>query len=155
MVLLVISVAGYHWAESKKGERKPLPQKKWYLINKVEHQVSTAYTEPYRAPVSSSGRPYFIGGVAVHPKVPGGSHLDPIIPFGTVIYLAKPQSITINNRSLNAFVVIDTGDANWSLWPDSPYWVDFYFGPTNYWNQKAASSYGKRYIDYYWFEPFE
>ncbi|NLV16484.1 MAG: hypothetical protein GXY50_04645 [Syntrophomonadaceae bacterium] len=137
--------------------QKPSPEKtpQWYLINKATRQISTAYTEVAGAPPSASAEPYFIGAVAVHPKVPGGSHLDPIIPFGTIIMLEKPESITIQGKTLNAFTVIDTGDANWSRYGDSPYWVDFYFGTGGYWANQAALEYGQRPIDYYWYEPFE
>ncbi|MGE5371896.1 MAG: hypothetical protein ACM3QZ_07920 [Solirubrobacterales bacterium] len=117
-------------------------------------QVSTSYTELAAAPPSASGKPYFIGGVAVHPKNPGGSHLDPIIPFGTILYLDHPKYIEIQGRRLNAFTVIDTGDADWSLWPNSPYWIDLYFGTSGYWENKSARDYGKHPVSYYWVEEF-
>ncbi|MGE5404127.1 MAG: hypothetical protein ACM3PP_04225 [Candidatus Saccharibacteria bacterium] len=135
--------------------KKPLAQKQWYLVNHAVHQVSTAYTEPPGAPLAASARPYFLGSVAVHPKVPGGSQIDPIIPFGTIIMLENPKTIKVQGRDINAFTVLDTGDAYWSLWPDSPYWIDVYFGTGEYWNTKAASDYGKKFVDYYWYEPIE
>lgn len=134
--------------------RKPLPEnREWYLVVKAFNQASTAYTEPAGSPLTASARPYSIGSVAVHPRVPGGSQVEPIIPFGTIIYLDNPKKITIQGQEFNAFTVLDTGDANWALWPDSPYWVDLYFGTSNYWNNKAASEYGMKRIDYHWYEP--
>jgi len=156
VVLLVILIATRQETEAPKKVAPPPARKpQWYLVNRATDQVSTAYTEPPGAPPSSSARPYFIGGVAVHPKVPGGNHLDPIIPFGTVITLENPKSITIQGQKLNSFTVIDTGDANWSRYGSSPYWVDIYFGVGNYWNNREALKYGQRKIDYYWHEPFE
>ncbi|MGE5544312.1 MAG: hypothetical protein ACM3UW_05000 [Bacillota bacterium] len=153
--LLFMLVSSRQEIETPKKPTIPVRKPQWYLVNRATDQVSTAYTENPGAPVSSSGRPYFVGAVAVHPKVPGGNHLDPIIPFGTVIMLENPKSITIQGQRLNAFTVIDTGDANWSRYGDSPYWVDFYFGTGNYWNNQEARNYGQRTIDYYWYEPFE
>lgn len=153
--VLVLALFIYSSPKPERPSRKPLvnqPVSQWYLINKASQQISTAYVEPAGAPASASARPYFLGSVAVHPLVPGGSHLVPIIPFGTVIHLAQPRSITIQGNDYNAFTVLDTGDADWALWPDSPYWVDLYFGTDNYWNRKAASDYGKHFIDYYWYE---
>ncbi|MGE5423473.1 MAG: hypothetical protein ACM3QW_09430 [Ignavibacteriales bacterium] len=158
LATLVIGLFLFAPDKSESPPRKPTPDRQvpqWYLINKASHQMSTAYVEPLGAPVSASARPYFLGSVAVHPKIPGGSHLDPIIPFGTIIHLSDPQTLTIQGNTYNAFTVLDTGDANWSLWPDSPYWLDFYFGTDNYWNRKAASDYGKHFIDYYWYEPLK
>ncbi|MGE5397466.1 MAG: hypothetical protein ACM3MK_08040 [Chitinophagales bacterium] len=154
VLILLVTVSLIQKTGRIPAPKKPLPQaKQWYLVNTVRNQVSTAYTEPVGAPVSASARPYFIGGVAVHPRVPGGSHLEPVIPFGTVIHLIKPNALTIQGKTMNTFVVTDTGDADWALWPSSPYWVDFYYGTGNYWNNLAASNYGKNSIDYYWYEP--
>ncbi len=155
LVLVGVLILSRQEVETPKKPTVPERKPQWYLVNRATDQVSTAYTELPGAPVSSSARPYFIGGVAVHPKVPGGSHLDPIIPFGTVIMLEDPKTITIQGQTLNAFTVIDTGDANWSRYGDSPYWVDFYFGVGNYWSNQEALKYGQRKIDYYWYEPFE
>jgi hypothetical protein len=155
LALLFMLLSSRQEIEMPKKPNLPAPKSQWYLINRATNQASSAYTELPGTPVSSSGRPYFIGGVAVHPKVPGGDHLDPIIPFGTVIMLENPKSITIQGQKLNAFTVIDTGDADWSRFGDSPYWVDFYFGTGNYWNNREALNYGLRNIDYYWYEPFE
>lgn len=155
LALVLLLISSRQEVEPPKIPTTPARKPQWYLVNRATDQVSTAYTEIPGSPVSSSARPYFIGGVAVHPKVPGGNHLDPIIPFGTVIMLENPKSITIQGQTLNAFTVIDTGDANWSRYGDSPYWVDFYFGVGGYWSNRAAVDYGQRSIDYYWYESFE
>lgn len=158
LAVLVLALLVYSSQQSEPPSRKPRvdqPVPQWYLINKASHQISTAYVEPSGAPVSASARPYFLGSVAVHPRVPGGSHLEPIIPFGTVIHLTDPRAVTIQGGDYSAFTVLDTGDADWALWPGSPYWVDFYFGTDNYWNRKAASDYGKNFIDYYWYETMK
>lgn len=142
--------------------RNPIPPKKPVprvdppmLVNTAYHQVTTAYTELTGAPPTASGQPYFIGAAAVHPRIPGGSHLEPIIPFGTVIRLINPKYITVDGQRLNAFTVVDTGDADWALWPASPYWFDIYFGAGGYWSNKAARDYGKQYVDYYWKEEIK
>lgn len=155
LALLFMLISSRQEIEMPKKPTIPERKQQWYLVNHATDQVSTAYTEFPGSPPSASGRPYFVGAVAVHPKIPGGSHLDPIIPFGTVIMLENPKSITIQGKTLNAFTVIDTGDANWSRFGDSPYWVDFYLGSSSYWNNLEALEYGKRSIDYYWYEPFK
>jgi hypothetical protein len=53
-------------------ERKP----QWYLVNRATDQVSTAYTE-LQVPGFFQCSSLFHRRVSVHPKVPGGSHLDP------------------------------------------------------------------------------
>ena len=93
LVLVLVLVFSRQEVETPKKLAVPDRKPQWYLVNRATNQVSTAYTELPGAPVSSSGRPYFIGGVAVHPKVPGGNHLDPIIPFGTVIMLENPKAL--------------------------------------------------------------
>jgi hypothetical protein len=154
IVILMLSAGHLGTAPPRKPLNKNLTPE-WYLVSRVTNQMSTAYVEPPGAPVSASARSYFLGGVAVHPKIPGGDQRDPIIPFGTVIRLSKPKSIFIQGRRINSFVVTDTGDADWGLWPNYPYWVDFYFGSSNYWNTLAASKYGNKPIDYYWYERIE
>eukprot|EP00825_Cyclidium_porcatum_P013249 TRINITY_DN16987_c0_g1_i2.p2 TRINITY_DN16987_c0_g1~~TRINITY_DN16987_c0_g1_i2.p2 ORF type:complete len:178 (-),score=22.49 TRINITY_DN16987_c0_g1_i2:33-566(-) len=82
---------------------------------------------------------YFIGSGAVHPQFPlnaGGEARQPIIPFGTRIYLSEP--IDIQGNQYNSLVVNDTGDVYYGLWHKYPYWVDVYAGTTNYYSNKAA-----------------
>ncbi|MGI6488688.1 MAG: hypothetical protein GX964_06175 [Syntrophomonadaceae bacterium] len=127
----------------------------WMMaLTVVKNQASTAYTESPGAPPGAGGRPYFPGAVAVHPETPvawGGSPLEPIIPFNTSIHLLDPPSILIQGQEHKFFQVIDTGDVNWSLRRDSPYWIDLFFGTTNQWSHRKASNYGVKRVDYYWY----
>jgi hypothetical protein len=131
-------------------------QERWYIKFSVNQQKSTAYTEASAAPVASSGKSYYFGGVAVHPRYPlqyGGKATTPIIPFGTEIFLNKP--INVQGEERQSLVVIDTGDVNYGLWPGHPYWFDIYWGNTNYYNDKDARKYGAHLTDYYWYEPWK
>jgi len=131
------------------------PDPKWYIQFSVKKQKSTAYTEAASAPVSSAGKEYFIGSGAVHPRYPlnaGGEARNPIIPFGTTLYLSEPIDVLGEKR--DTLVVNDTGDVYYGLWPAHPYWVDIYFGQTNYNNAKSANKAGVQLIDYSWFEPW-
>jgi hypothetical protein len=68
------------------------PKFTWYIKFSVKDQKSTSYTEAASAPVAASGKRYFIGSGAVHPRYPlnaGGNPIQPIIPFG-------PLFISIN-----------------------------------------------------------
>ena len=74
-------------------------QPKWYVQFSVKDQKRTYYTEAARAPASASAKGYFIGSGAVHPQFPlngGGEARQPIIPFGTRIYLSEPIDIQGN-----------------------------------------------------------
>lgn len=129
---------------------------KWYIKFSVKQQKSTAYTEAPAAQAAASGRDYYFGGVAVHPRYPlqsGGKATTPIIPFGTEIFLNKP--INIQGEEKKSLVVTDTGDVNYGLWPEHPYWFDIYWGSTNYYNDKGAREYGSHLTDYYWYEPWK
>jgi 3D (Asp-Asp-Asp) domain-containing protein len=142
--------------------RKPVPEKQsetseanWYIEFSVKDQKATAYTEAANAPVSSAGREYFIGSGAVHPRYPihaGGEARSPIIPFGTTLYLQEP--VNVQGQQYTELTVNDTGDVHYGLWPSHPYWVDIYFGTTNYYNQQSASQAGVKLIDYKWYEPW-
>ncbi|HPF21153.1 MAG TPA: hypothetical protein PLC88_07410 [Syntrophomonas sp.] len=137
------------------GQQSEKPPGKWYVEFSVKQQKTTAYTEAANAPVSSAGRSYFIGSGAVHPRYPlqsGGEARSPIIPFGTILYLQEP--VTIQGQTHTELTVNDTGDVYYGLWPAHPYWVDVYFGTTNYYNQQSASKAGVQMIDYKWYEPW-
>ena len=76
------------------------PSPKWYIKFSVKNQKTTAYTEAASAPVSSAGKEYFIGSGAVHPRYPlnaGGEARNPIIPFGTILYLDEPLKYSAKN----------------------------------------------------------
>lgn len=129
----------------------------YYIRRDATNQDSTAYlSTPGDSP--AAGGNYYVGLVAVHPSVPGGNPLNPIIPFGTVIWLTSPSSITIQGTSYNHFDVRDTGDLNYSKHPSSSYWIDIYFGEWNGWDKtdpdyQAAISYGNaNKVSYYWYE---
>lgn len=145
----------------KSPERSPRPvqpakeESEWYIQFSVKNQKSTAYTEMSGAQVSASGKPYFIGSIAVHPRYPvnsGGNPLEPLIPFGTQIYLDKP--IKIQGQDFTTLKVIDTGDVNYRLWPGHPYWVDIYHGTGSYYNIKDANDYGVPLVNYTWYEKW-
>lgn len=128
---------------------------KWYIKFSVKNQKTTAYTEAASAPVSSAGKEYFIGSGAVHPRYPinaGGEARNPIIPFGTILYLDEP--IDILGQKHDTLVVNDTGDVYYGLWPSHPYWIDVYYGTSNYYNIKSAGQAGVKLISYSWFEPW-
>lgn len=167
LAVLLLFIVGYFIYSSQPHStpqpgKKPLPQKqtetakaKWYIEFSVKDQKSTAYTEAANAPVSSAGREYFIGSGAVHPRYPlnsGGEARSPIIPFGTTLYLQKP--LEVQGQHYTELVVNDTGDVYYGLWPSHPYWVDVYFGTTNYYNQQNASAAGVKLINYKWYEPW-
>jgi cytoskeletal protein RodZ len=124
----------------------------WYVKFSVKDQKSTAYVEQSQAPRPSSGGRYYIGGVAVHPIYPGADPRQPIIPYGTLIYLKEP--LTVNGRPMSAFKVIDTGDIYYGRYGSTPYWFDIYWGNTNYYSNQSASKFGVKTVDYYWYEPW-
>jgi len=127
----------------------------WFIEFTAKNQKTTAYTEESYAPKAASGNNYRLGTVAVHPLYPlqyGGSAIKPLIPFGTIIYLQEP--IEVHGQWYDALVVNDTGDVNYRLWSNSPYWLDVYIGTANSYNRKAAQSYGIKAVDYTWYEPW-
>ncbi|MDD3023639.1 MAG: hypothetical protein PHE26_07050 [Syntrophomonadaceae bacterium] len=129
---------------------------KWFVQFTVKNQKTTAYTEEVNAPRPSNGESYFIGGIAVHPRYPinaGGDPRIPILPYGTVIHLSQP--ISIQGQQYNSLRVMDTGDVNYGLWPDYPYWFDIYYGNTHYYSNKDARTYGTDTVDYTWFEEWK
>jgi 3D (Asp-Asp-Asp) domain-containing protein len=128
---------------------------KWYIKFSVKNQQATAYVGESYAPLSASGEYCFMGGVAVHPLHPvnyGGSPLQPVIPFGTTLYLEEP--VLVQGKEYTSFKVMDTGDVYYGLWPDSPYWLDIYFGTANYYNRLEAKDFGTPRVSYYWFEEW-
>lgn len=128
------------------------PSPLWVMaINVARQQSATAYTESPGSPPSASGKPYQLGSVAVHPRVPGGDPLEPIIPFGTTIHLINPDHISVAGQEFSSFEVADTGDVNWSLRGESPFWIDIYYGPTSTWTFREASRHGVAKVDFYWF----
>jgi 3D (Asp-Asp-Asp) domain-containing protein len=152
-----------------KPEQKPAPptdtvqpeeetskiKPKWYVHFSVKGQKSTYYTEAAQAPASASAKGYFLGSGAVHPLYSlnaGGEARQPIIPFGSVLYLSEPVEILGNKY--DSLVVNDTGDVNYRLWRQYPYWVDIYAGQTNYYTNKAAYKSGVKMIDYSWYQPW-
>ncbi len=134
----------------------PAPEPVWFVRFAVEDQKSTYYTEHPQAPASASARGYFLGSGAVHPRYPlnaGGEAREPIIPFGTTLFLAQP--VQIQGDWHDTLEVNDTGDVYYGLWRNYPYWVDVYAGATNYYTQKAALESGVDLIDYHWYEPWQ
>lgn len=128
----------------------------WYIRFTVANQKSTYYTESAQAPASASARGYFIGSGAVHPRYPlnaGGEARQPIIPFGTRLYLSEP--IVVQGQELTSIVVNDTGDVYYGLWRKYPYWVDVYSGQTNYYTNLAAGKAGVDLISYHWYQPWQ
>ncbi|MEN6350280.1 MAG: hypothetical protein ABFD08_12900 [Syntrophomonas sp.] len=143
-------------SEPGPSENKDEQNAKWFIQFTVKNQKTTAYTEEVSAPRPSSGKSYFIGGIAVHPRYPvndGGDPRVPILPYGTVIHLAKP--INVQGQEFTALTVMDTGDINYGLWPGYPYWFDIYYGNTQYYNVKNAKEFGTDLADYYWFEEWK
>ncbi|HQA07414.1 MAG TPA: hypothetical protein PLP71_04800 [Syntrophomonadaceae bacterium] len=159
VVGLIILTALIWWLTQPEPEKKPVPQEKekdWYVIFSVQNQKATAYTNHAGNVLSSSGKPYFFGAVAVHPRYPvnaGGDSLQPIIPYDTVLYLKKP--LLINGESFSTLRVIDTGDVNYRLYPDSPYWIDVYHGSGDYWSLINSQDFGIKEVDYYWVEKWK
>lgn len=157
---LIVAAATIWWITRGEPEQKPIPQepeKEWYVIFYAQNQKATAYTNysGYNV-LSSSGKPYFFGGVAVHPRYPvnaGGDPLKPIIPYNTVLYLTEP--LLINGESFSTLHVIDTGDVNYRLYSGSPYWIDVYHGSGDYWSIINSKEFGIKDVDYYWVEKWK
>lgn len=134
------------------SEPQPAPEPQWYVQFTVKNTKITAYTESSYALPASSGQPYTLGGIAVHPIYPGADPRIPRIPFGTRVYLNKP--VVINGQNYDTFTVIDTGDVNYRLWSQRPYWFDIYYGPADYWSNQGAKKFGVQERDYTWFEKW-
>lgn len=127
---------------------------KWYVKFSVSNQKATAYVGE-GIPIGASGNHCFIGGVATHPLYPvnsGGHPLQPAIPFGTTIYLNKP--LEIQGSSYLSFKVMDTGDVNFRLWPEHPYWLDIYWGNANYYSRLSSQKFGTNIVSYSWVEEW-
>lgn len=140
-------------SQTDTGETSPQPH--WYVRFSTENQKQTFYTEQAQAPASASAQGYFLGSGAVHPRHPlneGGEARQPIIPFGTTLFLSRP--IEIQGNWFDHLIVNDTGDVYYGLWRKYPYWVDVYSGVTSYYTQKAALEGGVDLIDYHWYEPW-
>ncbi len=170
LLIMVLFMALFLILQGKQPEPKPIPPveteqpdqaeapaalPKWYVQFSVKGQKSTYYTEAPQAPASASAKGYFLGSAAVHPLYPlnaGGEARQPVIPFGTVLYLSEPVKIQGNNY--DSLVVNDTGDVYYGLWRKYPYWVDIYAGQTNYYTNKAANESGVKMIDYHWYQPW-
>lgn len=157
-LLLLLTVL---WSAIIKKPSAEVPQKplvveeaetQWYIRFSVQNQKTTAYVEPGQAQRASSGGTYYIGGVAVHPLKPGVDPRNPIIPFGTMIYLDEP--LQVQGREMSAFKVIDTGDVAYGRYGNTPYWFDIYWGQSNYYNVQSASKFGIKTVNYYWYEPW-
>jgi len=170
-ILLLIVIGGgiiYFLWQGQPKQLKPMrspqpPQpvknetRKDYLICVARGQIATGYTEPSAGPPSASSRPYFIGSIAVHPLSStawGGDPRQPLIPFGTEIHLLNPRSLKVSGKWFDSLVVLDTGDVNYALWSNHPYWFDVYFGPTQYWTHLMARAFGTKKVDYYWVEEW-
>lgn len=160
-IIIIIALALLLSLTLKKApQRSPQPapksaEGKWYIKFSVKDQKSTAYTEEPGAPVAANGKEYFIGGIAVHPRYPvnsGGDLREPILPFGTVIHLEKP--IKIQGQEFKILRVMDTGDINYGLWPNYPYWFDVYYGTGNFYNNRDARDYGTLLVNYCWYEEW-
>lgn len=170
LTAVIVVIAIYFVVEARhKPEPKPLPdpdsvqmksgdnvEPRWYIKFSVQDQKATYYTESSQAPASASSQGYYIGSGAVHPQYPlnaGGNARQPIIPFGTRLYLSRP--VEIQGKSYDSLVVNDTGDVYYSLWRNYPYWVDVFAGTAGYYANKTALQAGVDRIDYYWYEPWK
>lgn len=165
-VFIILIIGLLYFSSARYANRKPLnpvtPEKQvernynWYIKLSVKQQKSTGYTEETNAPLAANGHRYYIGGAAVHPRYPlqaGGKATVPLLPFGTEIHLYKP--VTVLGNELHSLIVIDTGDVNYGLWSQHPYWFDIYWGSTAAFNVKEARKYGAQLVDYYWYEPWK
>jgi hypothetical protein len=154
--LLLVAVVIW-WSSQTEPEKKPLPtEEDWYVIFSVNNQKATAYTNHSGNALSSSGKQYFLGAVAVHPRDPvnaGGDPLKPIIPYDTVLHLYEP--LEINGQAFSTLQVIDTGDINYRLYSGSPYWIDVYHGSGDYWSIVNSQEFGIQEVDYYWVEKWK
>jgi len=159
ITIVYANINGNKSSSQKPQSKTPMQQKdnspaeKWYVQFTAKQQQTTAYTEEINAPRPANGQHYFNGGIAVHPRYPGYDPRVPIIPFGTVVYPSPP--LEINGNKYHSLVVMDTGDINYGLWGNYPYWFDVYFGNTEYYNIQNAKKYGAKKHDYYWYEEWK
>lgn len=161
LLLAAVLIAGglLYWSTRPDAEKKPVPkvsEPEWYVVFSTKNQTATAYTDPSGSTISSSGKKYFLGSVAVHPRYPvnqGGNPLKPIIPYGTILHLSQP--INIHGREYSSVKVIDTGDVNYRLWSQSPYWIDVFFGTSAYWTNRNAQEFGTDAVTYHWVEKWK
>ena len=161
-LVLIIMIGSISGCSSKKGANPPAKkpqletrQPKWYIQFTVKDQHSTAYTEEVGAPLAANGQPYYLGGIAVHPRHPiqyGGDPRTPLLPYGTVIYPEKP--VKIQDREYSALTVMDTGDVDYALWENHPYWFDVYYGSGDYWTNQTARKFGTPLTSYSWYEEW-
>ncbi|MGE5449962.1 MAG: hypothetical protein ACM3PA_01130 [Methanomassiliicoccales archaeon] len=168
VAITTIFLSGLLWLLLSGPTPKPLPSPtpspkitkapaEDYLICVARQQMTTGYTEPSWGPPASSGAGYFVGSIAVHPRVAtqwNGDPRNPIIPFGTAIHFINPSSVKINDTWYDTLIVNDTGDTNLGLWSAYPYWLDLYFGPTATWSNQSARAYGTNKVDFYWVEKW-
>lgn len=94
----------------------------------ANNQDITAYA---MGNTNGAGGPAVIGIVAVHPKTAGNAQSGPILAYGTRVSLSASVAIPDQSgtpRSYSSFTVRDLGDIRWSYHPNSPYWLDVYFG---------------------------
>lgn len=156
LLLLAVLCAMIIKKPPAEAPQKPLvveePETQWYIRFYVQNQKTTAYVEPNLEQLASSGGGYYIGGVAVHPLKPGSDPRNPIIPFGTMIYLDEP--LQVQGREMSAFKVIDTGDVAYGRYGSTPYWFDIYWGQSDYYNVQEASKFGIKTVNFYWYEPW-
>ena len=156
LVGLLLLGAIIWWMTQPEPEKRPVPtDEDWSVMFSVTDQKGTAYTNHSGNALSSSGKQYFFGAVAVHPRYPvnaGGDPLKPIIPYDTLLRLQEP--IDINGQSFSTLQVIDTGDVNYRLHSDTPYWIDVYYGHGDHWSIINAQEFGVKDIDYYWVEKW-
>lgn len=109
------------------------------------NQDCTAY---YSGTTTASGLPVEIGYCAVHYK--NGNHLNPVIPFGTYIYIdsvystgqPEPDDVVYTPEGgISVWQVQDTGRGS-NL---SQYWLDFYFKYA-----PEATQFGKGKVTYHY-----
>ncbi len=165
-IFVIMAITIFHANTKENNSSSPKPQVKtpikseddsppvkWYVQFSAKQQTTTAYTGNSDTQRPASGDYYFIGAVAVHPRYPGYDPRIPIIPFGTVIYPTPP--LEIDGSEYHSLVVLDTGDVNYALWGECPYWFDVYFGNSGYSGIKNAKEHGTKKHDYYWYEEWK
>ncbi len=102
------------------------------------NQDATAYVAASGAITASNKKPNY-GMIAVH--YVEGNLTNPIIPFGTAIYLDRYISLPDGTQRSN-YTVEDTG-----LGPNmSTYWIDLFFGGLS--NATKALSFGTQTVTY-------
>ncbi|MDF2948320.1 MAG: hypothetical protein K0R07_333 [Sedimentibacter sp.] len=103
------------------------------------NQDATAYVAA-SGKVTASGKTPKYGMVAVH--FAGGNPVNPVIPFGTAIYLDRYISLPDGTQRSN-YTVEDTGSGH----EDSTlYWIDLFFGGLS--NYPKAINFGTQTVTY-------